>query len=90
MLKNAANKNSLILSQIGDSLRDHPELRLTQADVEERIADLIIDYQRSYTMVQSDLFKIIMERDLANVDSILPRSRGTRQEWHWLSLNQVH
>ncbi len=63
MLKNAAKENSMVLSQIGDSLREHPELRLTQADVEERIADLIIDDQRSYTMVQSDLL-IILERDL--------------------------
>jgi len=51
-----------VLSKIGDSLREHPELRLTQADVEQHVADLIINHQRSYTMVKSELL-IRMERD---------------------------
>lgn len=53
----------MVLSKIGDSLRKHPELRLTPADVKHRVADLIVDYERSYTMLKSDLLTI-MERDL--------------------------
>lgn len=52
----------MVLSKIGDSLREHPELRLTRADIKYRVADLIIDYERSYTMLKSDLLNI-MERD---------------------------
>ena len=64
-IKNAAKDTpkSTALSKIGDSLRKHPELRLSQKNVEEDVADFIVKYQRSFTRVKSNLLDI-MERDL--------------------------